>query len=45
MGLQEERVQRDAWKGIANALERLKEARQIERRAGAGKADMNMDDE
>ncbi len=30
-GLQEERVERDAWKGILDALTRLKEARDRER--------------
>ncbi|PCH34129.1 hypothetical protein WOLCODRAFT_62988 [Wolfiporia cocos MD-104 SS10] len=32
-GLQEERVERDAWKGILDALTRLKEARERERAA------------
>lgn len=32
-GLQEERVERDAWKGILNALTRIKEARNRERNA------------
>lgn len=31
-GLQEERVNRDAWAGILDALSRLKEAREEERR-------------
>ena len=30
-GLQEERVERDAWKGILDALTRLKEAKDRER--------------
>jgi hypothetical protein len=30
MGLQEERVQRDAWKRIAGALQRLKDVREAE---------------
>lgn len=36
-GLQEERVERDAWRGILDALTRLKEAREQEENAsGAG---------
>ncbi|OSD06132.1 hypothetical protein PYCCODRAFT_1442923 [Trametes coccinea BRFM310] len=34
-GLQEERVERDAWQGILDALTRLKEARDREREGGA----------
>lgn len=30
MGLQEERVQRDAWKRITSALQRLKDVRDVE---------------
>ena len=30
-GLQEERIERDAWKGILDALTRIKEARDRER--------------
>ncbi|OJT08484.1 hypothetical protein TRAPUB_667 [Trametes pubescens] len=35
-GLQEERVERDAWKGILNALTRIKEARDREQAEAAG---------
>ncbi|KAI0375459.1 hypothetical protein BV20DRAFT_934214 [Pilatotrama ljubarskyi] len=35
-GLQEERVERDAWKGILDALTKIKEARDRERAEGAG---------
>ena len=33
-GLQEERVERDAWKGILDALTRIKEARDKEKEDG-----------
>ena len=36
-GLQKERINRDAWKGILDALKRIKEAREAE------KASMNTD--
>ena len=39
-GLQEERVERDAWKGILSALTRLKDARETEQ-AQAGASDVN----
>ena len=36
-GLQEERVERDAWKGILDALTRLKQAKERETQNASGK--------
>jgi hypothetical protein len=43
MGLQEERVARDAWKSIASALERLKVTRDASQEGSTSNVDVIMD--
>jgi len=44
-GLQEERIERDAWKGILDALRRLKAEQQAQNETTNPSSDTNMDTE